>query len=74
MVTVTISKKEYRELMEKKLKYEYIKGVFREDVFVSPPTKKTEEILKAFDSTKLYNKKFLKSLGKGLRRSPYFKK
>lgn len=39
MQTVTISKKEYEELIEKKLRYEHLHQIIEEDIF-SPPYKK----------------------------------
>ena len=72
MSTVTISKKEYQELIEKKLRYEYLREIIEEDIFSSPP-RDIKEILSAFKKTKKYNQKFLKNLEKGLNRSSYFK-
>lgn len=74
MDTVVISKKEYQELFEKKLRYEYLCQIIEEDFFAPPPAKSVEEIIKTFRQTKLYKQEFLKSLEKGLRRSSYFKK
>jgi hypothetical protein len=73
MQTVTISKKEYQELIEKKLRYEYLHHIIEEDIFSPPPTKDVKEIIKAFQKTGLYNRKFIDSLEKGLKRSSYFK-
>lgn len=73
MSTITISKKEYRELLEKKIRYENLKRVMEEDVFSSPPTRNLEEILSAFRASRKYNKNFLKSLKRGLERSSHFK-
>lgn len=70
--TITIPKREYQELLEKKFRYEYLRQIIEEDIFASPPTKNSEEVIKAFRQTKLYNQKFLKSLEKGLKRSSYF--
>lgn len=73
MQTVTISKKEYEELIEKKLRYEYLHQIIEEDIFSPPPTKDAKEIIEAFQKTGLYNQKFIVSLEKGLKRSSYFK-
>ncbi|MBI5676159.1 MAG: hypothetical protein HZC48_10105 [Nitrospirae bacterium] len=73
MQTVTISKKEYEELIEKKLRYEYLHQIIEEDIFSPPPTKETKKIIDAFQKTGLYNQEFLVSLEKGLKRSSYFK-
>ncbi len=73
MVTVTIPKKEYQRLAEKAMRYEYLRQILEEDIFVSPPTKNQKEIIKEFKKSGLYNQKFLKSLDKGLGRSSYFR-
>jgi hypothetical protein len=73
MQTVTISKKEYQELIEKKLRYEYLHHIIEENIFSPPPTKDVKKIIKAFQKTGLYNPKFIDSLEKGLKRSSYFK-
>lgn len=73
MQTITISKKEYEELIEKKLRYEYLHQVIESDIFSPPPTKDIKEIINAFKKTGLYNQKFIDSLKKGLERSSYFK-
>lgn len=73
MSIITISKKEYRELIEKKFRYEYLREIIEGDIFSSPSTRDIKEILSAFKKTKKYNQKFLKSLEKGLNRSSYFK-
>lgn len=72
MSTVTISKKEYRELVGKKLRYDYLREVMKSDVFSTPPVRSRKAVLKAFVSTKKYNRKFLESLARGLKRSSYF--
>ena len=72
MTTITIPKKEYQDLVEKKFRYEYLRQIMEEDIFSSPPTKSIKEVLAAFNGTKKYNRKFLASLKKGLEKSPYF--
>jgi len=76
MVTVTIPKKEYQKLIERALRYEYLRQILKEeeDIFAPPPTKNSKEIIKSFRATKLYSPEFLRSLEKGLKRSTYFKK
>ena len=74
MSTVTISKKEYNDLVEKRVKYEHLCEIMEGDVFSPAPIKDIKKIVKEFDKTKLYNKSFLKSLEKGLKRSDYFGK
>lgn len=72
MNTITIPQKEYRELIDTQLRYEYLRQIMTDDVFSPPPTRNRKEILKTFKETKKYNQSFLKSLEKGLQRSPHF--
>jgi len=74
MVTVTIPKKEYQHLLDKALRYEYLRQILEEDIFASPPTKNTKEIIREFKKTNLYNQEFLASLEGGIKRSSYFRK
>lgn len=73
MQTVTISKKEYEDLVEKKLRYEYLHLIIEGDIFSPPPTRDIKEIVNAFKRTGLYSQNFIDSLKKGLKRSIYFK-
>ncbi len=75
MNKITISEKEYKELSQKAMRYEYLKEVIegREDIFSSPPTKDPKEVVKAFRKTGKYSSAFLKSLERGLKRSSYSK-
>ena len=73
MTTITIPKKEYQTLTEKALRYDYLKKVLKEDIFSSPPVKSTKMVMREFGETGRYNKKFLESLEKGLKRSAHFK-
>ena len=73
MATITIPKKEYQELVDKKFRYEMLREIMKEDIFAPPPTRNRENILALFRATRRYNKKFLEGLKKGLRRSPYFR-
>lgn len=72
MATITIPKKEYQRLMDKALRYEYLRQILEEDIFASPPTKNIKEIIGEFRKTNFYNQSFLKSLERGLSRSSYF--
>ncbi|OHB18490.1 MAG: hypothetical protein A2749_00655 [Parcubacteria group bacterium RIFCSPHIGHO2_01_FULL_45_26] len=74
MASVTISKKEYEELLDNKLRFQYVKQSLNEDFFSPPPTRSIKEVMVAFRATGKYNKLFLQSLEKGLRRSSHFKK
>jgi hypothetical protein len=73
MATITISKKEYQNLVNTKLKFEYLRNILRNDFFSPPPTKNKKAVLEAFRSAEKYNKRFLKSLENGLSRSSYFR-
>lgn len=72
MVTVTIPKKEYQQLAEKALRYEYLRQLLEEDIFACPPAKNIKEVVREFKKTNLYSQDFLKSLEKGLGRSSHF--
>lgn len=73
MSTITIPKKEYEELVEKKFKYERLREVLEEDILSSPPIRSKKTVLSEFKGAKRYNKKFLEGLKAGLERSSYFK-
>lgn len=72
MSTVTIPKRTYEDLMNKALRYEYLREVMENDLFSPPPTRNRKEILEAFKTTKKYTPAFLKDLERGLKRSSYF--
>lgn len=72
MNTVTIPKKEYHNLLDARLRYQYVRHLLVEDVFSPPPTKKRAELMRALKTTKKYPPRFLKSIERGLKRSPYF--
>ena len=73
MSNVTITKKEYKELLNKKLRYEYLRYMLENNVFSPPPTKSRKAILADLKSTKIYDAKFLGSVARGLKRSTYFR-
>ncbi|MBU1045501.1 hypothetical protein KJ616_00015 [Patescibacteria group bacterium] len=73
MATVTILKTEYQRLVDRALRYEYLRQLMEGDIFAPPPTRKAKEVIKALRKTGLYNKGFLKSIEKGLGRSSHFK-
>lgn len=72
MANITIPKNEYRKLVERALRYEYIRQLMEEDLFASPPTRNAKKIIEEFQKTGRYSQKFLESFEKGLRRSSYF--
>ena len=71
--TIILPKKEYRVLVERAKKYEEIQRLIEGDLFSPPPTRNIREIIKSFQETGRYNKDFILSLKRGLRRSSYFK-
>lgn len=74
MVSVTISKEEYEELVNKAQRYDYLRQIMVEDIFSPPPTRSVKEVIKEFKATRKYNREFLDSLARGLKRSSYFNK
>lgn len=74
MTTVTVAKKEYDNLLDKALRYEYLKQAMSGDIFSTPPIKSAKVAISALKKTKLYSSAFIASLAKGLDRSSYFKK
>ena len=72
MTTIVIPKKEYKNLLEKSFRYDYLRQAIELDIFDSPKIRDIKEIVKEFKNTKLYNQKFLDSLKQGLNRSSYF--
>lgn len=72
MATITLPRKEYQELLEKAMRYEYLRQLLAADIFSPPPTRNAKVVLRAFQQTGKYSRQFLKSLEKGLKRSSYF--
>ncbi|MFA5831320.1 MAG: hypothetical protein WC878_05820 [Candidatus Paceibacterota bacterium] len=73
MNTITIPRKEYQELVETRMRYDFLRSAMDSDIFSPPPTKSAGTVIKGFKATGKYNAKFLESLKKGLSRSSYFK-
>ena len=73
MNKITISEKDYRDLVETKLRYKYVRDLIEGDLFSAPPTRNINEIIRPFKDTKKYKSSFLKSFEKGLKRSSFFK-
>jgi len=73
MTTITIPKKEYEQLVDKALRYEYFQSVLKQDPLAPPSSRSTKEVIKELKATKQYSPEFIASLEKGLRRSDYFK-
>lgn len=71
MANITLPQKEYQKLIEKALRYEYIRQMMEGSLFSPPPTRNVKKIIEEFRKTGLYNQKFLGSLKNGLKRSSY---
>lgn len=71
---VKIPRGEYRDLLEKKVKYDELRSLIAEDIFSPPPARSADYVLAEFAATGKYSAAFLKSLERGLKRSSYFKK
>ncbi len=74
MATITIPKTEYHELKKKADAYELIFRVIQEGLFVPPPTRSGEKMMRELKKSGKYNAAFLNSLKRGFRRSSYFTK
>jgi hypothetical protein len=72
MSTVTISKEAYESLLTTRERYEYLRGIVQEDIFLPPPVRSRKQVMKEFRATKKYSPAFLKDLEEGLKRSSYF--
>lgn len=72
MGTVTIPKKEYKKLVEQRMRHRYVRSISLGDIFSPPLSRSIGEIISAFKDAGKYSVKFLKELEKGLRRSSYF--
>ena len=72
MTTVTLPKSEYEMLKAEAQAYERILKALAKESVVTPPTKSRSKIFAVFEKTGKYNKKFLNSFKKGLKRSTFF--
>lgn len=73
MSTVTIPKIEYEFLKQRATAYERVLSVAQDELYLPPPTRNRKEVLRVLRGTERYNRQFLASISKGLRRSSYFK-
>lgn len=72
MNTIVLKKAEYEALKHRADAYDRFIFAIRENVFSPPPTRSRAKILSEFKKTELYNRTFLGSLAKGLKRSSHF--
>lgn len=66
MSTVTLTKKEYKQLKRRAEAYELIRQIIEEDLFLPPPVRSRQKIMSEFKRTGLYSKKSLKNLSHAL--------
>jgi len=74
MTTITLPKIEYLNLKKRAEAFDNMIAGINPSFFLVPPEKSRKRIISEFSKTKIYNKEFLKSLGKGLKRSSFFTK
>jgi len=74
MVTVTLPKIEYLNLKKRAEAFDKMIAGINPSFFFIPLEKSRKKIISEFSRTKLYNREFLKSLEKGLKRSTFFAK
>ncbi len=72
MSTIVLKKAEYEALKTRADAYDRFVFAMREDIFSPPPTRSRAKIFADFKKTGLYNKAFLASFARGLKRSPHF--
>ena len=73
MSTITIPKKEYQELLDKKLRYEYLKQLLNEDIFAPPRIRSIKKIVDELVMSGQHSRRFIASVERGLKRSRYFR-
>jgi len=74
MATVTLPKIEYLNLKKRAEAFDKMVGSINPSFLFIPTEKSRKKIISDFSKTRLYNKAFLKSLEKGLKRSSFFTK
>lgn len=72
MNTVSVSKIEYETLKAESAAYKRLIRSAQIDYSLTPPTRSKSKVLSGFKNTGKYNKEFIVSLQKGLKRSSYF--
>jgi len=74
MVTITLPKIEYINLKKRAEAFDKMVAGINPSIFFVPVEKSRKKIVSDFSKTKLYNKEFIKSLKKSLKRSSFFTK
>ncbi len=72
MTTVTLPKVKYLELKERAEAFDRMIAGVNPSLFFIPTEKSRKKIVSGFSRTGLYNKNFLNSLARGIKRSPFF--
>jgi hypothetical protein len=72
MSIVTLQKTEYLSLKNRAEAFDTIVATINPEFLWVPREKSTKKVISEMSKTKLYNKKFLTSLEKGLKRSSFF--
>lgn len=70
--SITLTKREYDDLLDAKLRFEFLRHTLEDDVFSPPPTRDAQEVVSAFKATGKYSQPFLERLEQGLKRSSHF--
>lgn len=74
MSTITLPKIEYLNLKKRAEAFDKVVSGINPNFFFVPVEKSRKKIISEFSKTKVYNKEFIKSLEKGLKRSSFFTK
>lgn len=72
MSTIVLKKAEYEALKTRAEAYDRFIFAMKEDIFSPPPTRSRTKIISELKKTGLYNKNFLASFSRGLKRSTHF--
>ncbi|MBI2050546.1 MAG: hypothetical protein HYT31_01955 [Parcubacteria group bacterium] len=70
--SVTLTKREYEDLLDAKLRFEFLRHTLTDDVFSPPPTRDAGEVVRAFKETSKYSEQFFERLEYSLARSSHF--
>ena len=67
-----LTKREYEDLLDAKLRFEFLRHTLTDDIFSPPPTRNAGEVVSAFRAIGKYSEPFLERLEQGLARSSHF--
>ena len=74
MSTITLPRTEYINLKSRAEAFDKMVAEIQPSLLFAPTEKSRKKVITEFSKTKLYNKKFLESLNRGLKRSSFFTK